>query len=154
MADPSVALGVAGICGTLLGVLAGNATTLVVERRKERRDEARQQGDLRTAARLVASEVGESRAAVATALATRRPLSAQIVLSSTAWVKHQELLASMLTQDEYNSVSSAYIQLKLDASVISAAGDAELSDFVLASLADTVDVLERAQLALRRPTAD
>lgn len=154
MADSQVVLGIAGIVGTLSGVLALNGTTLFVEHRKRLREDVQRRAELRKAARLVHTELAEATATIETAIATKRPWTSSTAPSRASWLEHQPLLASSLKQDEYRFVSYAYVQLKADSHVASDAQDAQLLADRVESLEITRDAIAEAIRSLRRVTAD
>jgi hypothetical protein len=110
-----------GLIGVVVGAGATFAATYYFELRRERRDVA--------AARAVAgSEIGEALRAISDSLAGNKWAPGwQNKNWSESWSKYRPILAASMTEDEFQSIAAAYLEMELLQAGL-AAGSRELTD--------------------------
>ena len=152
MADTALILGLGGIVGTLVG----GVMPLLVESRKQRRDETRAdqaaRREARQAARIVSTEVQDAIGALSTAVNSSGFWNAEDAPSRAAWVDNLPRLASDLTDDEYRRVSLAYDRLKREIA-LGRSNERGPMKLYVDSLTATQRALEDAKRALARLAA-
>jgi type II secretory pathway pseudopilin PulG len=150
--DTALILGLGGIVGTLIG----GVTPLLVDSRKQRRDETRAEQEARRearqAARIVSTEVQDAISSLSTAVSSNGFWESEDAPSRAAWLDNLPRLACDLTDEEYKKVSFSYDLLKREIA-LGRSDDRGPVKLYVDSLSATQEALEGAKRALARLAA-
>ena len=145
MADTELILGLAGIGGTLLAASAGLGSALLLDRRRQAREDREELVKIRTAARLVVSEIAYNKQALDTAypVAGKRDevtVRLALALEHSNWSQYAPVLAGMddrrarVSVTAVHSVLANLVAADLQIHERSVAGLIEMCDTAVAAL--------------------